>query len=114
MVSGFRGFGKEMTTPCTQTERMQRIEAKLDRVVDRLGHPGDPLTGEPAQGLVAIVLDQRSVNARVTALEANDANAAIRRKAIVTNAARIVLPLLLGVGLAKADAMIGIAMALVK
>ena len=103
-----------MTTPCTQGDRLARIEGKLDAVVSRLGHPGDPLTGSPPEGLVAIVLEQRSVNARVTALEAHEADSLARRKAIATNAAKLLLPLFLGIGIAKADSLIGIAMAFVK
>jgi hypothetical protein len=110
-----------VTTPCTQGDRLERIEStqariegKIDAVTERLGHAGDPLTGLPPEGLVAIVLDQRSVNARVSALEAHEADSAARRKVIVANAARIVLPLLIGVGIAKADAIVGIALAAMK
>jgi hypothetical protein len=93
---------------------LERIESKLDRVAEQLGHPGDPLTGEPPRGLVAIVLAQRDVNARVSALEAHEADSVARRKAIATNVAKVLLPVLFGVGLAKADAIIGIALAMVK
>lgn len=103
-----------MTTPCAQGDRLARIEVKLDAITERLGHPGDPITGEPAQGLVAIVLDQRSVNARVSALEAHEADIAARRKTVATSAAKLLLPLLLGVGIAKADAIVGVAMAMMR
>jgi hypothetical protein len=97
-----------MSIPCTQQDRLARMETKLDTVIEQLGHAGDPLTGKAPQGLVAIVMEQRQVNARVTALEESGEATRAKHKAALISGVKLLLPLLFGVGLAKADAIVNL------